>query len=454
MKQPHKPAVRFIFVTLLLDVLGFGLLIPVGPRLVQELQGEGASPETAAVPYGLLAVTFAVMQFFFAPVLGSLSDRFGRRPVILLSLLGSGLDFIAQALAPNLWVLFLTRALNGVSGSNITVCNAYIADVTPPEKRAAGFGMIGAAFGIGFVFGPLMGGGIYAGAVWLGTHAAELPEWSRGLAEFAGTHAVRLPFFAAAALCLVNWAYGCFVLPESLAPENRRAFSLKGAHPIAATRHMARYPVVLGLGAALFLMNIAQFGLHVTWALYTQYRYHWEPWEVALSLTLVGVGAAVVQGGLARKIIPAMGEPRSVIVGIAIGIAAFAAYGLATRGWMIYALVLVASLGGIAGPAIQSIITRAVRPDEQGEVQGALTSFNSGLAAILGPAIAAPMFKYFISTDAPMHLPGAPYLWGSFLCVIGLVLTARVLNRHADAIRPPASPGAGPAPSPAPREPG
>ncbi|MFM9958017.1 MAG: TCR/Tet family MFS transporter [Phycisphaerales bacterium] len=417
----RQPAVRFIFITLLLDVIGFGLLIPVAPRLVQELQGPGASPETAAWPVTMLSVTFATMMFLFAPILGSLSDHFGRRPVLLISLLGSGIDYFAQALAPGLGLLFLTRALNGVSGSSMTVCNAYIADVTPPEKRAAAFGMIGAAFGVGFVVGPLMGGGLFALANWCGQHADEAPAWASGIAWFLGDHAVRVPFYAAGLLCIANWAYGWFVLPESLAKENRRPFKLARSHPIAAMTHIRKYPVVLGLALALFLLNVAQFGLHITWALYTQHRYNWSPTEIGFSLFLVGAGAAVVQGGLARKIIPALGERRSVLVGCAIGVAAFAAYGLATQGWMIYVMVLIASLGGIAGPACQSIITKAVPADRQGETQGAITSLNS-VAAIAGPFVGGGVFSYFISDRAPMHLPGAPYFVGAILTAAGMGL--------------------------------
>lgn len=425
--RPHTPAVRFIFITLLLDVIGFGLLIPVGPRLVQHLQGEGSSPETAATPVWLLAVTFAVMMFLCAPILGSLSDRFGRRPVLLISLLGSGLDYFAQALAPNLAVLFIARALNGVSGSSMTVCNAYIADITPPQKRAGAFGMIGAAFGLGFVVGPLLGGGLFALSTACGHHADGFPGWAEPAARYLGDHAVRVPFWAAGLLCTLNWAYGWLVLPESLTSERRRTFRFNRSHPLAAMAHLGRHPVVLGLAIGLFLLSTAQFGLHITWALYTQHRYQWSPTEIGFSLFLVGIGAAIVQGGLARRIIPALGEARSVIVGFTIGVVAFMGYGLASQGWMIYAMVLVFSFGGIAGPACQSIITRSVPPDQQGETQGAITSLNS-IAAIIGPAIGGSVFGYFVSDRAPVHLPGAPYFVSAAITLAALGVAAWVLR--------------------------
>lgn len=427
----RQPAIRFVFITLLLDVIGFGLLIPVGPELVQRLQGPQATPQTAATPVWLLAVTFASMMFVFAPILGSLSDRFGRRPVLLIALLGSGLDYFAQALAPSLTFLFITRALNGVSGSSMTVCNAYIADVTPPEKRAGAFGMIGAAFGIGFIIGPLMGGGLYALAQRLGAHASELPEWLRPTAAYVGDHAIRVPFIAAGLMCIANWLYGYLVLPESLPMERRRPFRLAASHPVAALSHLARLPVVSGLAVALFLLNTAQFGLHITWALYTELRYGWTPMQIGFSLFLVGLGAAVVQGGLARKIIPALGEKRSVLAGLAVGVAAFVCYGLATQGWMIDVMVLIFSIGGIAGPACQAIITKATPADKQGETQGALTSMNS-VAAIAGPMLGGSVFAYFVSGNAPMYLPGAPYFVSAILTIIGLLVAAYAMRSIHD----------------------
>jgi len=395
-------AVRFIFFTILLDVLGIGLIIPVAPRLVENLQGEGES--AAAYSVAILGATYAAMQFIFAPILGSLSDRVGRRPVILISLLGSGLDYIAAAFAPTLAWLFVTRAINGISGANITAASAYIADVTPPEKRAAGFGMMGAAFGIGFVVGPLMGGVL-------------------------GSYDLRWPFLAAGGLSLLNALYGYFVLPESLKPEHRRPFSFARANPISSLRNLQKYPLVLGLSVVLFLANIAQFALHTTWVLYTKHRYGWSPRDVGFSLFAVGISAAIVQGFLARKIIPKIGEKRAVLFGLAIGAVAYLGYGLATQGWMLIAILLVGSLGGIFQPASQSLVTQSVRPDEQGGVQGAITSLQC-LAGILGPAVGGSLFGYFARRDgAQPYIPGASYFASSILCLMSLGVAIWVFRR-------------------------
>jgi DHA1 family tetracycline resistance protein-like MFS transporter len=398
--QGRRGALSFIFVTLLLDVLGFGVLIPVAPRLVEELDAKGEAH--GAAMYGMLVATYAAMQFVFAPVLGGLSDRYGRRPVILLSLLGSAIDYVAMALSPTLWFLFVTRAINGVSGANMTACAAYIADVTPPEKRAAGYGMMGAAFGIGFVIGPLLGGVL-------------------------GEHDIRLPFYVAAALNALNFLYGLFVLPESLDAKHRRAFDWRRANPLGSLARLARFPLALGMAGAMFFLNLATFGLHATWVLYTKHRYHWSPRDVGLSLMVVGLGAAIVQGGLARKLIPILGEKGSWLAGVGLAILAYLGYGLATQGWMIYAIISVASLGAIAGPAGQALLSKAVRPDEQGELQGALTSLQC-VAQVAGPLIATQFFRYFIGPAAPAYVPGASFLFGALLCVIGLALSARALR--------------------------
>lgn len=399
----RKAALGFIFVTLVIDILGIGLIIPVAPKLVQMLQG-GGEDEAAGV-YGWLAATYGLMQFLFAPTLGVLSDRFGRRPVILISLLGSGIDFFAQALSPSVMILFITRAINGISGANITAASAYVADVTPPEKRAAGFGMIGAAFGVGFVLGPLMGG-------WLGEYN------------------IRWPFYAAGALTLVNWAYGVFVLPESHKPENRRAFQWRRANPLGAFAGLGRYQMVAWLAVCIFLVNVAQFGLHATWVLYTSHRYQWTPHDVGLSLALVGVGAAVVQGGLARKIVPRFGERRTVMFALSVALAAYVGYGLATRGWMIYAIIAAASLGSVLGPATQSLITKTVGADEQGAIQGAITAIQSS-AAVIGPVIGGSSLEYFISDRAPVYLPGAPFFVGAVLTLMALGAAGIAVSRSS-----------------------
>lgn len=399
----RNPALGFIFVTLMIDVLGIGLIIPVAPRLVQSLQG--GSEEQAAGVYGWLAATYGLALFIFAPILGVLSDRVGRRPVILISLLGSGIDFFAQALAPSVLILFITRAINGISGANITAASAYVADVTPPEQRAAGFGMIGAAFGVGFVLGPLMGG-------WLG--------------DFN----IRWPFYAAGALTLVNWCYGMFVLPESLAPALRRPFQLRRANPLAALAGLRRYAVVAWLGVCVFLVNTAQFALHATWVLYTSHRYHWSPRDVGLSLACVGIGAAAVQGGLARKVVPKFGERRTLMFSLTVAALAFVGYGLAPAGWMIYVIIIIASIASLLGPATQSLITKSVRPDEQGAIQGALTALQSA-AAVVGPIIGGSTLEYFISARAPFYLPGAPFFVSAAITVLALLAAAWAVTRPA-----------------------
>ncbi|HEY6563532.1 MAG TPA: MFS transporter, partial [Pirellulaceae bacterium] len=342
-------ALGFIFCTALLDVLGFGLLIPVAPRLVESLLhgGQGGTVAEAAPWVAGLQSTFFAMTFLFSPLLGVLSDRFGRRPVILTALLGSGLDYFAMAWAPSLSWLFITRIVNGLSGGSFSAVNAYVADITTPENRAAGFGLIGAAFGIGFVFGPVLGGVL-------------------------GAYHLRYPFWVAGGLTIVNWLYGYFVLPESLPPERRTSFSLRKSNPVGAYVALGRDPFVFAMAISFFLLNLAQFGLHATWALSMQQRFQWSTSAIGLSLMVVGIGAAVVQGGLARRLIPRLGEPRALLLGLGLGVLAYIGYGAATEGWMIYTIIAAASIGAICQPAGQALITKKVSPTVQGTVQGAL----------------------------------------------------------------------------------
>ncbi len=397
----RKPALGFIFVTLFLDILGIGLIIPILPKLIEELSGDVSA---ASSTYGWLAALYALMQFLCAPVLGSLSDRFGRRPVILGSLLGSGLDYLLLAFAPTLPWFFLGRIIAGISGANITAASAYIADISPPEKRSANFGIIGAAFGLGFIAGPALGG-------------------------FLGTYGLRVPFYFAAGLTLLNWLYGMFVLPESLPPEHRRAFTWGRANPVGSLLALKRFPVVLGLVETFFLINLAHQVLPSTWVLYTGYRYNWTPKQVGASLAIVGIMAAVVQGGLARKIIPKLGERRSIILGLINTTVFMTAYGLATKGWMIYALIVVGSFGSIAAPAIQGLISRGVPPNEQGAVQGSLSSLGS-VAGFIGPLVFTGLFGYFISPRAPVYLPGVAFFSGALLIVFALLLALRSFRKN------------------------
>ncbi len=400
--NPPPPAIAFILVTLFLDILGIGLLIPILPKLIEQLSGGNVA--AASATFGALAALYSAMQFLCSPLLGSLSDRFGRRPVILFSLLGSGLDYLLLAWAPTLPWFFLGRIISGVTGASITAASAYIADVSPPEKRAQNFGLIGAAFGLGFIAGPVLGGVL-------------------------GNVGLRVPFYVAAGLTLVNWLYGLFVLPESLPVGQRRAFSWARANPVGSLLALRRYPIVLSLTATFFLIHTAHNGVHSTWVLYTSHRYGWDTRAVGLSLALVGLMAMVVQGGLVRIIVPKLGERRAILFGLSLSACVLTGYGLATQGWMIYAILVVGSLGMVSGPAAQGLISRQVPLNEQGAVQGALASLGS-LSGIVGPPIAASLFGYFISARAPFYLPGAAFFVSAAIMVSARVLAVRAFRRH------------------------
>ena len=399
---PRKPALVFIFITLFLDVLGIGLVVPVLPKLVEQLAGGGV--DRASYLFGWLVGLYALMQFLFAPVIGNLSDRFGRRPVILISLFGSGIDYFLLAWAPTLPWFFLGRILSGISGANFSAAAAYIADVSPPEKRAANFGLIGAAFGLGFIFGPALGG-------WLGEYG------------------LRIPFIAAGILTLINWLYGFLILPESLKAENRRPFSLRRSNPIGALLELRKHRLVLGLSTSYFISSLAHQVYPSIWVLYTGYRYGWSTRQTGLSLALVGLMAAIVQGGLTRKIIPMIGERRAAVGGLLIMSIALTGYGLAPEGWMVYGITIFGSLSGIAVPAIQGMISRTVGDNEQGGIQGSLTSLQS-VAGAIGPPLATGVFGYFISTKAPAIVPGAPFFFSSGLTVMAAMLAARSFRRN------------------------
>jgi MFS transporter, DHA1 family, tetracycline resistance protein len=398
----REPALGFIFFTLFLDILGIGLIIPILPKLVTQFVGGTASDASSTV--GWLGASYALMQFFFSPILGSLSDKYGRRAVILTSLLGSGLDYLLLAFAPTLPWFFIGRIVSGITGASLTAASAYIADVSPPEKRAQNFGLIGAAFGLGFIAGPALGG-------------------------LLGGVGLRIPFLVAAGLTLINWLYGFFILPESLSLENRREFSWSRANPVGALNALARYPVVLSLSASILFTNLAQFVLQSTWVLYTDLRYGWDVKQVGISLALVGVTAAIVQGGLVRQIVPRLGERRSVIIGISISMVAFVLYGLATQGWMLYAILVGASIGGIGGPALQGLISQGVPANEQGAVQGSLSSLGS-LTGILAPLIGTYLFGFFTSSAAPVQIPGAAFFFAALSTGIGLLLAIRTFAKH------------------------
>jgi DHA1 family tetracycline resistance protein-like MFS transporter len=388
-------------VTLLLDTLGLGLVVPVLPRLVGSFVGGDIA--AASRYYGVFIAVYAAMQFIFAPILGGLSDRFGRRRVILSALCGSGVDYVLMALAPSLSWLFVGRLVSGITGASFSPATAYIADVTPPEKRAQAFGLVGAAFGVGFIIGPALGG-------------------------LLGGLDLRLPFAAAAVLNLANFFYGLFVLPESLAPENRRAFSWKRANPLSSLRNLGRHPIVLGLTATLVCSYLAQQILQAVWALYTQGRFGWSTMEVGVSLAVVGLASAVIQGGLLRVVMPWLGEKRALIAGTVASIVGFVAFGAANRSWLMYALIFPFSLRGIAGPAAQALLTRQVKPSEQGELQGSLGSLQS-VTAIVGPLLGTGLFARFGDPAAAHYVPGAPYFLAAFFDVCGLLLALRLFSR-------------------------
>jgi DHA1 family tetracycline resistance protein-like MFS transporter len=394
---PGKNALAFIFVTMLLAVVGFGLLIPVLPKLVTRF--EGGSIANGSHIYGILIGLYALMQFIASPILGALSDRYGRRRVILISLLGSSIDYLIMANAPSLAWLFVARTVSGLTAGVLATANAYVADVTPPEKRAQSFGLLGAAFGLGFIIGPLIGGAL-------------------------GSIDLRLPFWMAAGCSSLNWLYGFFVLPESLPPQNRRAFDFKRANPIGALLALKRFPTVRGLAESYFLLMLSQMMVQSTWVLYTDYRYHWGPWQVSISLAIVGAITAIVQSVLIRPVIGRLGEVRGVIAGFLLSIAAQILYALAAEGWVIYLVIPLGALASIAGPALQSYVTRHVPANEQGAVQGIYAGLAS-LAGIPGPLLAAWSFAWAIAPDRTMHLPGMAFFEGATLVLIALLLALR-----------------------------
>lgn len=392
----------FIFVTLLIDVTGFGIIIPVIPELLTGLLKVGVND--VALYGGWLVATFAIMQFLFSPMVGNLSDRFGRRPILLISLFGFGIDYLITAFAPTIGWLFLARIMAGIFGASITTAMAYIADVSPPEKRAQNFGMLGVAFGLGFIIGPTLGG---------------------LLAQFG----VRAPFIAGAILTLINWLYGYFILPESLKPEHRRKFEWKRANPAGSLKFFLQYKVILGLVASIVLLYIAAHAVQSTWSYYTMFKFGWDATWVGYSLGFVGLMVALVQGWLIRLIIPRLGQQRSVYVGLGLYAIGFLLFGLATEGWMMFAFLVPYCLGGIAGPALQGIMSSQVAPNQQGELQGALTSLVS-LTTILGPLMMTGLFSAFTQSKEAWYIPGAPMFAASALTLLSAFLARLSLKKN------------------------
>jgi DHA1 family tetracycline resistance protein-like MFS transporter len=394
---PRRAAVIFIFITVLLDMLAIGMMIPVLPRLVVAFRG--GDTVSAAEVFGVFGTAWALMQFLFSPVQGALSDRFGRRPVILLSNLGLGLDYILMAVAPSLTLLFVGRVISGITAASISTSFAYIADVTPPEKRAGSFGIIGTAFGVGFVLGPAIGG-------------------------LLGAVDLRLPFWGAAALSLLNFLYGLLVLPESLPPERRVAFAWTRANPVGSLLLLRSYPQLVGLSTVNFLQNLAHVVLPSVFVLYASYRYGWDERAVGLTLAGVGVCSAIVQGGLVRPIVARVGERWAMLIGLACGAVGFAIYGAATTGALFCLGVPVMALWGLTGPSTQALMSRRVSSTEQGRLQGAQSSLQ-GVAGLIGPGLFTLAFAHGIMPERGWELPGAPFLLAALLLLGGIAVGLR-----------------------------
>jgi DHA1 family tetracycline resistance protein-like MFS transporter len=401
MTQAPQRALGFLLVTIFLDSAGIGIIIPVLPGLVMELTGGSLS--TAAAWAGWLMFTFSALQFLSAPILGSLSDAFGRRPVLLGSLAAYAADYVLMGLAPTLLWLFIGRGLSGIFSATYPAASAYVADMTRPEERAKRFGFMGAAWGMGFVVGPALGGLI-------------------------GDLDPRLPFFVAAGLAAINVLYGWFVLPESLAPENRRPFRLKSSHPIAAFRAMGKYPVVPGLLGALFLYHIAHDANPSTWTYVTMEKFGWTPRDVGLSMTFVGICAAVVQGGAVGPLVKRLGEWRAMTVGFLLFAVSFMGYAFATAGWQMYFWIVPFSFGTIASAAATALMSKQVPANGQGELQGAVSSLRS-VTACIAPPMLTGLFSFFTSPAAPVQFPGVSFFTAGLLTLVALVLVRLVLRR-------------------------
>lgn len=400
MLNSRKPATGFIFATLLLDIIGLGIIIPVVPNLISHLTNTDYSH--ASLYGGWLMFSFAIMQFLFSPVLGSLSDRYGRRPILLISLFGFGLNYLIIAFAPSIGWLFLGRILAGICGASYSTATAYMADISTPDKRAQNFGLLGAAFGLGFIIGPLMGG-------------------------ILGMFGTKVPFLVAAGLTFINWIYGFFVLPESLPIRKRRRFDIKRANPVGALNQLRKYPVVYGLVGSLLCIYIAGFATQSTWTFFTMEAFDWSVTLVGISLGLVGLLMAIVQGGLVRYLNPKLGSIKSIYVGLTFYFLGLVMIALAPKGWMIFPILIPFSLGGIANPAVQSIISNEVPDNEQGELQGALSSLM-GLTSIVGPVLMTNIFSYFTAKNAPVYFPGAPFIMAAILVVISAFLAQKTLS--------------------------
>jgi DHA1 family tetracycline resistance protein-like MFS transporter len=400
-----KAAIGFIFITLLIDITGWGLIIPVMPKLIEQLTNSDISH--AATYGGWLGLAYAFTQFLFAPIVGNLSDKYGRRPILLLSLLGFGMDYILLSFAPTIWWLFAGRIIAGITGASITTASAYIADISTEKNRAQNFGMIGAAFGVGFILGPVIGG-------------------------LLGSFGARVPFMVAAGLCLLNALYGYFILPESLPKEKRRPFEWKRANPLGALLHLKKYPGIGELVGSLILIYIAGHAVQSNWSFFGIERFGWNEKMIGISLGVVGLLVGIVQGGLIRVVNPKLGNEKSIYVGLMLYAFGFVLFAFASKTWMMFVFLVPYCLGGIAGPALQSIISGHVPPNEQGQLQGALTSLMSA-TSIVGPPLMTNLFAFFTKKGStPVYLPGAPFLLAAILMIASTLLAYHALRKKSN----------------------
>jgi DHA1 family tetracycline resistance protein-like MFS transporter len=406
MASDRKAALGFIFITLLIDITGLGIIIPVLPKLIEELIHGNIS--IASRYGGWLTFAYAIMQFLFSPFLGNLSDRYGRRPVLLFSLFGFAIDYVFLSFAPTIGWLFVGRIIAGITGASYTTATAYIADISAPQDRAKNFGLVGAAFGLGFIIGPVIGG-------------------------LLGQYGSRVPFLTAAGLTFLNFLYGFFVLPESLPPENRRRFDWKRANPFGAFKHLKKYPAVAALSVSFFLLYMAGQAVQSVWSFFGIERFAWSEKIIGISLGIVGLLVGLVQGVLIRYINPKLGNTKSIYIGFGMYALGLVLFACATEGWMMFIFLIPYCLGGISGPALQAIITGHVPANEQGELQGALTSLISA-TAIISPVIMTSLFAHFTLKSTSLYFPGAPFALGAVFMVAAGVVAYNVLSKEKEGV--------------------
>jgi DHA1 family tetracycline resistance protein-like MFS transporter len=406
MASDRKAALGFIFITLLIDITGLGIIIPVLPKLIEELIHGNIS--IASRYGGWLTFAYAIMQFLFSPFLGNLSDRYGRRPVLLFSLFGFAIDYVFLSFAPTIGWLFVGRIIAGITGASYTTATAYIADISAPQDRAKNFGLVGAAFGLGFIIGPVIGG-------------------------LLGQYGSRVPFLTAAGLTFLNFLYGFFVLPESMPPENRRRFDWKRANPFGAFKHLKKYPAVAALSVSFFLLYMAGQAVQSVWSFFGIERFAWSEKIIGISLGIVGLLVGLVQGVLIRYINPKLGNTKSIYIGFGMYALGLVLFACATEGWMMFIFLIPYCLGGISGPALQAIITGHVPANEQGELQGALTSLISA-TAIISPVIMTSLFAHFTLKSTSLYFPGAPFALGAVFMVAAGVVAYNVLSKEKEGV--------------------